>query len=131
FGVRLPVSNTRHQNGIVLSERFPDANAPWLASVADRHVFAPGQPTREEVQAYWSDVGTAVTRMRTSVPRWRRWLAVVSPASIGWRQLGRGLRTRGRRLAASARRSAPMGGAAGSEGAARRPRPSRKKGNSS
>ncbi len=108
LGVRLPVSNTRHQNGTVLSGRFPDANAPWLASVADRHVFAPGQPTPEEVEAYWADVGTALTRMRTAVPWWRRWVAVLSPASIGWRELGRRLRhtvvARTRRLAASVRR---------------------------
>ena len=105
--MRLPVSNTRYQNGLVLDGRFPEAQTPLLASVADRHVFAPGQPTPEEVDAYWGDVRTALVRMRTSVPWWRRWVAVLSPASIPWRDLGRGARSRVARLAAFARRSGP------------------------
>lgn len=107
LGVRLPVSNTRYQNGLVLDGRFPEAQAPLLASVADRHVFAPGQPTAEEVDSYWDDVRTALVRMRTSVPWWRRWVAVLSPASIPWGDLGRRARSRAARLATFARRSGP------------------------
>ena len=107
LGVRLPVSNTRYQNGLVLDGRFPDAEAPRLASVADRHVFAPGQPTPDEVESYWDDVHTALVRMRTSVPWWRRWIAVLSPASIPWADLARRARSRAVGLARFARRSGP------------------------
>lgn len=107
LGVRLPVSNTRYQNGLVLDGRFPDAQAPRLASVADRHVFAPGQPTPDEVESYWDDVHTALVRMRTSVPWWRRWIAVLSPASIPWADLARRARSRAAGLARFARRSGP------------------------
>ncbi|WP_229051833.1 transglutaminase domain-containing protein [Aeromicrobium sp. Leaf350] len=129
LGVRLPVSNTRHQNGLVLDGRFPEAEAPTLAAVADRHVFAPGEPTPSEVDDYWRDVRTALSRMRKSVPWWRRWVAVLSPASIPWRQLGRGASSRARRLGASARRSAPARWVA-ERSAARRRRQHQKKGTS-
>ncbi|MFT4300086.1 MAG: transglutaminase-like domain-containing protein, partial [Aeromicrobium sp.] len=96
LGVRLPHSNTRYENGTLLGERFPDTGAPALATVADQHVFGPADPTPEEVEAYWADVETALTRMRKSVPWWRRPVAVLSPASIPWRQVGRAARERGR-----------------------------------
>lgn len=105
LGARLPYSNTMYESSLELDERFPEANTPALATVAGRHVFGPGDPTDEEVDAYWTDVETALARMRKSVPWWRRPLALLSPASIPWRAFGQSARARavatGRRLAAS------------------------------
>lgn len=108
LGVRLPVSNTRRENGVVLAERFPDAEPLALATRADAHVFGPGTPSDEEVAAYWSDVDTALTRMRQTAPWWRRPLAALSPASIPWRSLATGVADRSRRAATVVGGSRPV-----------------------
>ncbi len=94
LGVRLPVGHTRHENGLVLDDRFATEDATVLAVEADRHVFGPGLPSDAEVAAYWEDVGTAVRRMRKATPWWRRWLSAFSPASVPWREGLRTLRAR-------------------------------------
>lgn len=96
LGTRMPVSHTRFEHGVVLAEKFPHAELAPLATVADRHVFGPSAPTDEETAMYWADVESALKRMRRSVPWWRRPLAVLSPASIPWRQVGRGMQNGGR-----------------------------------
>lgn len=88
LGTRLPESQTRFENSVLLSERYPEAEMTQLATVADRHVFGPATPSDEEVDAYWADVDTALARMRKSTPWWRRLLAWISPASIPWRRVG-------------------------------------------
>jgi hypothetical protein len=74
-----PHSATRLEAARVLAAGFADA-APdgavgerldALAREADRAVFAPGAPSREQVDAYWAEVDAAVAAMRRSV-RWRR-----------------------------------------------------------
>lgn len=85
LGIRLPRSNTRYENGLALASRFPASQAVSLATRADEHVFGPAVPGDREVEAYWTDVDTALTRMRKSAPWWRRPIAVLSPASIPWR----------------------------------------------
>ena len=98
LGTRLPRSQTRYESSVVLAERFPGAELPPLATVADRHVFGPVAPTQDEVDAYWADVESALRRMRKAVPWWRRPLAWLSPASIPWRSVRDGTVARGRGL---------------------------------
>lgn len=94
LGVRLPYSNTRYENGTLLVERLGTQEVALLAARADEHVFGPGEPSDEEVRAYWADVRTALKRMRRSRPWWRRPLAWFSPASIPWPQVRAGARRR-------------------------------------
>ncbi len=84
LGVRMPYSNTRQENGALLEHRLGAQEPLLLAIRADEHVFGPGEPTDEEVRAYWADVRTALKRMRRSRPWWRRPVAWFSPASIPW-----------------------------------------------
>lgn len=93
-GVKLPASNTRYENGVVVVQRFPAADAVGLAVVADRHVFGPRTPTREDAAAYWVAVDSALERIRASAPAWRRPLTAVSPASIPWARIRYLLRER-------------------------------------
>ena len=86
LGTRLPESQTRYENSVLLTERYPEVEMTQLATVADRHVFGPTTPTDAETDAYWADIDTALTRMRKSAPWWRRLLSWFSPASIPWRQ---------------------------------------------
>src|SRR5690606_38126377 len=58
-----------------------------LATVADRHVSGPTEPSEAEVAAYWDDVESALVRMRKAAPWWRRLVQWISPASIPWTQL--------------------------------------------
>ncbi|KAA1374683.1 transglutaminase family protein [Aeromicrobium fastidiosum] len=105
LGTTLPRSQTRVESSMVLAGRYPRADLPPLATVADRHVFGPVDPSADEVDAYWADVRTALKRMRKDAPWWRRPLAWLSPASIPWRSVGRSsvarARTAGIRVASS------------------------------
>ncbi|MFT4287308.1 transglutaminase domain-containing protein [Nocardioides sp.] len=87
LGVRLPRGNTRYENGARLAERYHSPELTTVALVADRHVFGAGTPTDAEVDAYWSDVRTALVRLRKGAPWWRRPLALLSPASLPWAAL--------------------------------------------
>ncbi|QYJ05597.1 transglutaminase-like domain-containing protein [Nocardioides panacisoli] len=97
LGTTIPVGHTRSENCAVLVGRFGESAPTDLAVTADRHTFGPGTLSEEEVAAYWEDVGTALKRMRREVPRWRRWWAVLSPASLPWREAGRAVRRAPRR----------------------------------
>lgn len=100
LGTSLPRSQTRFESSVVLAGRYPTAELPPLATVADRHVFGPVDPTAEEVDAYWADVRTALKRMRKEAPWWRRPLAWFSPASIPWRAVRNGAAVRSRSFVA-------------------------------
>ncbi|MFD4639050.1 DUF3488 and transglutaminase-like domain-containing protein [Lentzea sp. NPDC058436] len=73
LGAKVPKGLTRRQEANLL--------APFgvhsLAVHADDHVFGPGDPDQAAVDAYWAAVREARARMRSTVPRWRRWLARV------------------------------------------------------
>lgn len=53
-----------------------------LAERADAGVFAPGEPTEEEVARYWADVRTAVHGAGAAVGPWRRLRGRLSPRSL-------------------------------------------------
>ena len=93
LGTPVAESQTRHEAGTGLAERYPDSDVASLAWRADAHVFGPVPPSGDEAAAYWADVGTALVRMRKSTPRWRGILARFSLSSLpiksrilgGWR----------------------------------------------
>ena len=98
LGARIPAGHTRHETSIVLAQKFPQTQATPLAAQTDSHVFGPGEPSPEEVEAYWLDVDSALDRMRADVPWWRRVVGWFSPASLPWRRAGRGVKSRFARL---------------------------------
>lgn len=92
LGAKIPAGNTRYETSVVLASRFPTSEPAALATEADRHVFGPGMPTDDEIDAYWADVETAWKRMRKDVPWWRRLLGRFSLASVPWRRTGEAIR---------------------------------------
>jgi transglutaminase-like putative cysteine protease len=81
LGVRPLPRGTRRETASVLSETYGTAGAVALAERADAGVFAPGEPTEEEVTRFWSEVEQSLRGMTGSVGRWRRvrrWLALTS-----------------------------------------------------
>ncbi|MFD4676443.1 transglutaminase-like domain-containing protein [Lentzea sp. NPDC058450] len=74
LGATVPRGLTRRQEATRLQERF---DLRGLAAAADAQVFGPGTPDQAAVDAYWAAVREARSRMRASVPWWRRWLAAV------------------------------------------------------
>ncbi|GAA3522845.1 transglutaminase domain-containing protein [Nocardioides daeguensis] len=85
LGVRPPPGATRRESAYAAADRYEAVPVVTLAHTADRHVYGEGEPTPEEVGAYWADVDTAVRRMRRATPWWRRLLARFSLASVPWR----------------------------------------------
>lgn len=106
LGARIPTGNTRHETSVVVGQRFPSSEPTGLAAVADRHVFGPGTPHQDDIKAYWTDVESALKRMRADAPWWRRHLGWFSLASIPWREVGQTSRTRA--VALGARAAAPV-----------------------
>ncbi|ACQ80018.1 transglutaminase domain protein [Beutenbergia cavernae DSM 12333] len=75
---------TRSEHARGLSTRFGEASGGTvaLAHRADAGVFAPTEPDPVEVEAFWADVDSAVTRLRTGVPWHRRIRSRVSVRSL-------------------------------------------------
>jgi len=108
LGTPLRSNHTRYESESILREKYPKSNLLGLALVADRHVFGPSTPTDEEAAAYWADVDEALKRLRQAAPWWRRPLAVLSPASLPWKQVLDRWFARTRSIGASAWTSEPV-----------------------
>ncbi|WP_225752952.1 transglutaminase-like domain-containing protein [Actinotalea sp. Marseille-Q4924] len=100
---RTPVGATRGPAGP--SRRRPGVAGPvaGLAARADAVVFGPGEPTREQVEAYWQQVDAALRSLQAAVPARDRVRARWSTASLRAR----------RRERTAARRARPVDGAPG------------------
>ena len=59
--------------------------ASALAQVADRAVFSPLAPSREEADSVWKAVDALRGQLDRRDTRWKRWLAAVSLRSLGYR----------------------------------------------
>jgi transglutaminase-like putative cysteine protease len=82
LGVRPPPRGTRRETARVLDETYLGSGAVALAERADAGVFAPGEPTDEDVAHFWADVDGSLRGMSGSVGRWRRLRARLSLASL-------------------------------------------------
>lgn len=82
LGVRTPSRGTRRETARVLDEAYERSGAVALAERADAGVFAPGEPTDEEVARFWAEVDESLRGMSGSVSRWRRLRARLSLASL-------------------------------------------------
>ena len=77
-----PRRATRREAAHALDTAFDGTGAVALAERADAGVFAPGEPSEEEVARFWSEVDRALSGMGSSVGRWRRLRARLSTASL-------------------------------------------------
>lgn len=102
LGVRPPPGATRRESAYAAAERYDAVPVVTLAHTADRHVYGADEPTPDEARAYWTDVETALKRIRKATPWWRRVLARFSLASVPWRAGVDRLGARVRRVAGAA-----------------------------
>ncbi|MBN9224035.1 MAG: hypothetical protein ABS63_06450 [Microbacterium sp. SCN 70-27] len=80
-GARLDHAGTRREHAQLLEAAYPAAGASALAVRADAAVFGADDIPDAEVEAYWTDVATARSRIVRAVPWRRRVVARLWPAS--------------------------------------------------
>lgn len=81
-GLRLPPAATRREHATHLAGEYPALELTSLATRADIAVFGEGDPTPEEVDAYWADVESARRRMTAAAPMKRRLRQFFAPRSL-------------------------------------------------
>lgn len=86
LGLRLPPVSTRREHAAELAATYPDAGLLPLACRADVAVFGEGQPSQDEVDAYWADVATARRRVTANAGLGMTLRKFFAPASL----IGRG-----------------------------------------
>ncbi|MDR2348507.1 MAG: DUF3488 and transglutaminase-like domain-containing protein [Bifidobacteriaceae bacterium] len=82
LGLAPSAAATRQEAGDALARQAADPGLAALARVADRGVFGPGQPSEEEVAAYWRDVASATRFAGRRLSLWRRLRAAVALTSL-------------------------------------------------
>ncbi len=84
LGADVVRNGTRRENARSLSEAFPASGSSTLllAERADQAIFAPGDPSDDEIQRFWAAVDASLDEMTGSVGFWRRQRARFSPRSL-------------------------------------------------
>ncbi|WP_425839638.1 transglutaminase-like domain-containing protein [Microbacterium sp. PA5] len=82
--LRTPVvpGATRAESAQIVVTRFDEPRVATLATWADADVYGPGDPSPEEVDAFWAQVDELVGGMRQQTPWWRRLGARLSLRSL-------------------------------------------------
>ena len=73
---------TRGESASVLEESFAQPRVAVLARRADAEVYGPGDPTADEVDAFWAEVDDIVGGMKGSTTVWQRLRARLSLRSL-------------------------------------------------
>ncbi|MGO1265102.1 MAG: transglutaminaseTgpA domain-containing protein [Microbacterium gubbeenense] len=81
-GEPIPQGATRHEEAFVLAATFHEPRVATLAVEADSRVFAPVDPSSEDVSTYWRDVDDVVGSMKQKSTWWRRFRARLSVRAI-------------------------------------------------
>jgi len=84
---------TRRADAAVIAEAWPDLPVGAVAVRADHGVFGPGEPSADEVDAFWAEVDDIVRGMHDSRGWWKRLQARLSLRAY----IGRRLESRSRR----------------------------------
>ena len=84
---------TRRADAAVIAESWPDLPVGAVAVRADHGVFGPGEPSPDEVDAFWAEVDDIVKGMHDSRGWWKRLQARLSLRAY----IGRRLESRSRR----------------------------------
>jgi hypothetical protein len=84
MGAGIDTRSTRRESAAVVAEAFPATGqtTTMLAHRADASIFGAGQPSEEEVKAYWEIVDGSLKEMTGTVGFWRRQQARFSPRSL-------------------------------------------------
>ncbi|MCB7136835.1 transglutaminase-like domain-containing protein [Cellulosimicrobium marinum] len=116
LGTPVPVGATRREGAGVIAQTFGATTTIPLAHRADATVFGAGEPTEQEIEAFWADVDGVVGGLRSSVNRRARLRAALSLRSV---RAGRTARAGGGRWTSWFRRppTAPTGTAGPTRGA--------------
>ncbi|WP_431803713.1 transglutaminase-like domain-containing protein [Microbacterium sp. bgisy203] len=82
--LRAPVERgaTRSESALVVEERFTEPRVTALATRADLEVYGPGDPSPEDVDAFWREVDDIVGGMKGSATTWQRLRARLSVRSL-------------------------------------------------
>jgi hypothetical protein len=94
LGAAVPAGATRREGAGLIDQAFGTAFMATLAYQADARVFGAGEPTADEIDAFWRDVDAALGDMRQAVPLRNRIRAKLSLRSILHRPVLRPLRMR-------------------------------------
>jgi hypothetical protein len=84
MGAGIDTRSTRRESAAVVADAFPASGqtTTMLAHRADASIFGAGQPSEEEVKAYWEIVDGSLKEMTGTVGFWRRQQARFSPRSL-------------------------------------------------
>jgi len=82
YGARLTPGATRIEEAATVSTALALPTATALADRADGDVFGPGEPTQEDVDAFWAEVDDAVGGMGRDAGFWKRTKARLSLRSL-------------------------------------------------
>ncbi|MGB3376681.1 MAG: transglutaminase-like domain-containing protein, partial [Microbacterium sp.] len=82
YGARLTPGATRIEEAATVSTTLALPTATTLADRADGDVFGPGEPTQEDVDAFWAEVDDAVGGMGREAGFWKRTKARLSLRSL-------------------------------------------------
>ncbi|WP_347754556.1 transglutaminase-like domain-containing protein [Agrococcus sp. ProA11] len=64
LGLPVPAGVTRREVAGLVEDRYPRSRATEIGEFVDEGVFGPGEPARDEVDAFWLDVERSVQGMR-------------------------------------------------------------------
>jgi transglutaminase-like putative cysteine protease len=82
FGRGVPVGATRYEQSAQLVAILDEPRVQGLAVRADAGVFGPGEPTQEEIDAFWAEVDGVVVGMSKRASVWKRLRARVNLRSL-------------------------------------------------
>ncbi|GAA3932840.1 transglutaminaseTgpA domain-containing protein [Microbacterium soli] len=102
YGARLSAGGTRVEEAAVVSTALTVPAVTALADRADDQVFGPGDPTPEEVDAFWTEIDSVVSGLGREAGFWKRLKARLSVRSLTGSGRSAG-RIQGLREAAAAR----------------------------
>jgi len=102
YRISVPPGSTRAESAVVVGESFDGARVATLAQQADADVYGPGDPSPEDVDAFWREVDEIVAGMAGGATFWQRLRARLSLRSLRrdrtnlWASLSTMVRTRRR-----------------------------------
>lgn len=86
LGLPVPAGVTRREVAAVVEDRYPRSRATEIGEFVDEGVFGPGDPAKEDVDAFWLDVERSVQGMRAEAKPMERLKGRLSLRSFGRRR---------------------------------------------
>ncbi len=72
LGLPVPAGVTRREVAGIVEDRYPRSRATEIGAFVDAGVFGPGEPAKEDVDAFWLDVERSVRGMRAEAKPMQR-----------------------------------------------------------